>query len=134
MFDGYVVDAHALIWHLEGNPKLGSAARLVMSDPGANLFLPAIALAEACYIVETGRVMIKSGKVLLHAVDRDPRVQIVPLDRGIIETCLSVRTVSEMHDRQIVATAVHLATGGLTVAILTKDADISASGAVPVIW
>jgi hypothetical protein len=39
-----------------------------------------------------------------------------------------------MHDRQIVATAVHLATQGLLVAILTKDADISACGAAPVIW
>jgi PIN domain nuclease of toxin-antitoxin system len=134
MFNGYVVDAHALIWHLEGNPKLGTAASRVMSDPHARLFIPAIALAEACYIVATGRVKLKSATALLQAVDNDRRVIVVPLDRAIIETSLSVPNVSEMHDRQIVATAQWLITQGHQVAILTKDADISASGAAPVIW
>ncbi len=131
MFDGYVLDAHALVWHLEGNAKLGPTAGQVMSDPNARLFLPAIALAEACYIVAAGRVNFKDPFAVLKSIDSDPRVQIVPLE---IETSLSLANVSEMHDRQIVATAVQLARTGLKVAILTKDADISASGAAPVIW
>jgi PIN domain nuclease of toxin-antitoxin system len=29
----YVVDTHALIWFLEGNPRLGAAAKTVLMDP-----------------------------------------------------------------------------------------------------
>ena len=25
-----VVDTHALVWHLEGNPRLGSSAKVIM--------------------------------------------------------------------------------------------------------
>lgn len=134
MFDGYVVDTHALVWHLEGNTKLGPAAQKVMADPRARLFLPAIALAEACHIVAAGRVRIKDPFAVLASVDADPRVEVVALDRAIIEATLSLSRVSEMHDRQIVATALELNRRGLKVAILTIDADISASGAAPVMW
>jgi PIN domain nuclease of toxin-antitoxin system len=33
----HVVDAHPLIWMLEGNPRLGPAARAVMADPVSKL-------------------------------------------------------------------------------------------------
>jgi PIN domain nuclease of toxin-antitoxin system len=45
-----VVDTHALIWFLEGNPRLGAAAKTVLMDPDSELILPAIALAEAVWI------------------------------------------------------------------------------------
>jgi PIN domain nuclease of toxin-antitoxin system len=43
----YVLDSHALVWHLEGNPRLGPQAKKVIDDPASNLVLPIIALAEA---------------------------------------------------------------------------------------
>ena len=43
----YVVDTHALVWFLEGNPRLGSAARSVLSLPESELVLPIGVLAEA---------------------------------------------------------------------------------------
>jgi hypothetical protein len=39
-----------------------------------------------------------------------------------------------MHDRQIVVTALVLADAGERVALLTNDADITASGLLPVVW
>ncbi|HEY2584759.1 MAG TPA: hypothetical protein VGI81_03215 [Tepidisphaeraceae bacterium] len=47
---------------------------------------------------------------------------------------LSVGAITEIHDRQIVATALVLIDRGDSVAILTRDANITASGLVPVIW
>ena len=132
--NSWVLDAHALIWHVEGNPRLGSQARAALQDPGSRLFIPAIALAEACYVVDRGRVKISSSADRLRAIDADPRTVIVPLDRTVIMRGLPLTAVTELHDRQIVATALLLIDQGQTVALLTRDANITASGLVPVIW
>jgi PIN domain nuclease of toxin-antitoxin system len=50
----YVVDTHALIWFLEGNPHPSITAKTVLVDPVSELILPAIALAEAVWIVDRG--------------------------------------------------------------------------------
>lgn len=36
----FVVDAHALIWHVEGNPRLGSLARIALQDPSRGCSFP----------------------------------------------------------------------------------------------
>lgn len=51
----YVVDTHALIWFLEGNARLGINAQAVLSNLSSRLILPAIALAEAVWILERGK-------------------------------------------------------------------------------
>lgn len=78
----YVVDTHALVWHLQGDAKLGAAAKTVLNDPASILVLPIIALAEACWIIEAGRTSIPSVEELLKVVDADTRVTITPLDRA----------------------------------------------------
>ena len=133
--DKHVLDAHTLVWFLVGSPKLGANARAVLESPASDLYLPLIALAEACWMVEKGRApTIPTVSQLLTAVDTDRRVTLVSLDRSILELSLSLPSIAEMHDRQIVATALHLATSGATVALLTRDANITASGLVPIIW
>jgi PIN domain nuclease of toxin-antitoxin system len=134
MANEYVVDAHALVWFLEGNPRLGPNARRVMQDPASILYLPAIALAEACWVVEHGRTSIPTVADLMADVDADARVVLVPLDRPILDRSLTVSGVSEMHDRQIVATAQQLAGRSGPIPLITRDPDITASGLVPVIW
>jgi PIN domain nuclease of toxin-antitoxin system len=37
-----IVDAHALVWYLEGNPRLGMQAKAVLDDPTSELILPDI--------------------------------------------------------------------------------------------
>lgn len=130
----HVVDTHALVWHLEGNPRLGANAKAVMSDPGSELLLPIIALAEACWMVEHGKSTIPTVQDLLAAVDADARVQIVPLNRAILDKSLGLTVIDEMHDRQIVATALVMKDQGATVAVLTRDPVIRASGLAPVVW
>jgi PIN domain nuclease of toxin-antitoxin system len=51
----YVIDTHALIWFLEGNQRLGTQAQAILSNLDSQLVLPAIALAEAAWIVERGK-------------------------------------------------------------------------------
>jgi PIN domain nuclease of toxin-antitoxin system len=130
----YVVDTHALIWFLEGNSRLGEKAKNVLSEPSSQLVLPAIALAEAAWIVERGRTSIPSVVELLNAVNADPRLVIYSLDKAIIQQTLSLSAITEMHDRQIVATALILTSQGETVTLLTCDQNITASGLVSICW
>lgn len=104
----YVIDTHALIWFLEGNEKLGHQAKAILSNVFSQLVLPAIALAEAAWIVERGKTSIPSVNALLNAINNDPRIAIYPLDRTIINQTIGLLTIHEMHDRQIVATAIIL--------------------------
>lgn len=134
MANEYVLDAHALVWFLEGNPRLGSNARAAMQDPASVLYLPAIALAEACWVVERGRTSIPSVASLLADVDADPRVVLVPLDRAILDLSLTLTPLTEMHDRQIAATALYLARAGSALPLLTCDGNITASGLLPLVW
>jgi hypothetical protein len=59
---------------------------------------------------------------------------VVPLDRAILNLSLTLTSIREMHDRQIVATALLRARQGASAALLTCDIDITDSGLVPIVW
>jgi hypothetical protein len=61
-------------------------------------------------------------------------VVIYPLDQDIIEMTMSLSTINEMHDRQIAATALVLASKGEIVRLLTCDKNITASALVAIVW
>jgi len=130
----YVVDTHALVWFLEGNPRLGANAKAILESEDSELVVPVIALAEACWIIEHGRTSILAPADFLSAVDADPRVTVISLDRSVLDKTLAITAIEEMHDRQIVATALLLIDRMETAAVLTKDANIHNSGLIPTIW
>jgi hypothetical protein len=85
-------------------------------------------------LVERGRTSIASIGVLLGALDADPRIVVIPLDRVVIERSNQITSINEMHDRHIVATALLLADRGEQVSILTRDQNITDSGLIPTVW
>ena len=85
-------------------------------------------------MIEHGKTSIPGSDPFLDAVDADPRVRVLPLDRTVLNKSSSLTSVTEMHDRQIVATALLLINQGETVALLTRDANIRESRLIPVIW
>ncbi|MGH1397289.1 MAG: type II toxin-antitoxin system VapC family toxin [Trichormus sp.] len=130
----YVIDTHALVWFLEGNPRLGTNAKAILSHPDSQLVIPATTLAEAVWIVERGRTSIPHPQDVIAVVEADPRVVIYPLDKDIITMTMSLSAINEMHDRQIVATALVLASKGDVVQLLTCDQNITASALVAIVW
>jgi len=130
----YVLDTHPLVWYLEGNPRLGTQAKAIIDDPDCELILPLIALAEAAFIVERGRTSIPGVQELISSVQADPRIEIYPLNWEVFERSLTATIIPELHDRFIVATALHLQTLGHTVSLLTKDSTIAGAGLVSIIW
>lgn len=129
-----IIDTHTLLWFVQNDKRLGPNAERVLSDPASELVLPATAYGEACWIVEHGRTNIASVADLRSVIDADPRWVLHPLDREVIDASQTLTTINEMHDRQIVATALILARHGHVVALLTHDSNITASRVVPVIW
>lgn len=123
MANRYVLDTHALLWSTQRDSRMGARAATVLTDPSGDPVLPATTLAEACWVVEIGRTAIPTAADLLKAVDADARITVAPLDRAVVERTLTLSGIREMHDRQIVATALRL----------TKGGDIPASGLVPVL-
>ena len=130
----FILDTHALIWHLEGNPLLGTAARKIIDDPASNIVLPIIALAEATFVVEKGRTAIPRVSDLMGDVEADPRIEIYPLTEEILATSVTLTAIPEIHDRLIAATGVYLQNEGEAVEILTKDHEIVLSSVLKVCW
>lgn len=129
----YILDTHTLLWYVADDPRLGKNACAILDDPTSELLLPAIVLAEACFIVEQGKVALGLDG-LLEAINSDIRITFVPLDRVIIERTTLLSAIREMHDRQIVATALVLADQGDDVVMLTRDQNITTSGLGKVMW
>lgn len=136
MADKYILDTHALVWYLEGNPRLGRKAKATMSAADSELVLPLIALAEAAYLIERGRVGIPTISNLLADVQADRRIEIYPLTMEIFEQSLTSKGLSipELHDRFIVSTGLYLQGLGHTATILTKDETITGAEVLPVTW
>ena len=130
----YIVDTHALIWFLEGNPKLGDKAKNILANANSELILPAIVLAEAVWIIDKNKTSIPSVNDLLTAIDNDPRIIIYPLAQDIIATSITIPEITEMHDRLIVATGLFLENLGEQIALLSCDLNITQSKLLTIIW
>lgn len=137
MADVYVIDTHALLWYLDDNARLGQRARSALIDPESRFLVPAIALAEALFILEKGRTSISITETdLINALRSDERIGIAPLNQDVIEATLNCKAIDEIHDRQIVATALVAQDDNddISVPVLTRDANIRDSGLVNIIW
>ena len=132
----YIVDTHTLIWFVQQDKRLGTSARQALSEPDGELLLPAVCYGEACWIIEHSRTNIPSAAALKASLDVDSRFVICPLDRAVVERSqgLDLIVINEMHDRQIMATALVLMDAGETVVLLTRDANMTASSLVPILW
>jgi PIN domain nuclease of toxin-antitoxin system len=136
MANKYILDTHALIWYLEGNRNLGQQAKATMGATDSEMVLPLIALAEAAYLIEKGRIGIPTVSDLLADIRDDERIEVYQLTLEVFERSLTLEglRIPELHDRFIVSTGLHLQDLGHTVTILTKDKSITDTGVLPVIW
>ena len=127
----YVMDTHALVWFLEGSLRLGTAARNALSDTAAPVVVPTIVLAEITFLYARHRIAIDLPHVLAHIASA-ANCLVYPLDGAVVER---LPTTLNIHDAIIVATAlVFRDVLSERTAVVTKDADITASGLVDVLW
>jgi PIN domain nuclease of toxin-antitoxin system len=127
----YVVDTHALIWFLTGDPRLGIESKRVLSDPKSRLIIPTIVLAEAKHISDRKRVAI-SFDAIMRAIGSSARITVLPLDIFLLAY---LPAELDIHDSLIVASARNVREMfSDEVVILTKDEAISNSGLIKTTW
>jgi PIN domain nuclease of toxin-antitoxin system len=127
----FVVDTHALFWHLTRNPRLGKKAARVMNGAAVNgdtLIVPSIVLAELYFL------NIKLGLPLncprtYAALRTCAEYEFVDFAADDILSFDSHAVIPEIHDRIIVGVAV-----ARRAPVLTKDQPIVNSGLVPTVW
>lgn len=127
----YVVDTHALVWFLEGNPALGVAARHALGEPTAHLVVPTIVLAEITFLYAKHRIATDVPAVLAR-VAQATNCTVYPLDEAVVE---HLPTTLNIHDAIIVSTAIVFRDLlAEPTNVVTKDSSIASSGLIAVTW
>lgn len=121
-----MLDTHALIWALEGSPRLSKAARAVIVDPSNEVLVSAVSAWEIAIKKALGRLKVPDD--LVEAVDEAGFTR-RPLGFAEARRLESLpRHHSDPFDRMLVAHALEEAA-----AICTRDPQI-ASYRVPIVW
>ncbi len=114
----YVIDAHALLWYITNDDKLGKKAREVMEriDGGEDIgVIPSIVILESLYVAE--KYGFKDSFVKIYKnMKVSQNYFIHPLTTEIIDICMTLPHEIELHDRIIMATAKYF-----NAPIITKD-------------
>jgi PIN domain nuclease of toxin-antitoxin system len=129
-----LADTHAALWYLLEPSQLSAAAdhALTQADqPGAGIFISAITVVEAIYLVEKGKLPPAALQALVTTLtDPAEAMYLLPLEFDVTQAVHQVprNLVPELPDRIIAATA--LAHG---LSLVTRDTKLRAAP-VPTIW
>ena len=127
----YVTDAHAFLWFLSEDERLGKRALEIFRacDKGKEIIvIPSIVLLECMYVCEKKRIGIEFREII-QKIQGTLNYPIYPLDEEIVLECQDVSEIAEAHDRIIVAT-----TKLLNAKLITKDVSITNSNIVKTLW
>jgi PIN domain nuclease of toxin-antitoxin system len=129
-----VGDTHTIIWWLFDSSKLSVRALQFMRSATASsdkIAISSITLIEVVYLIEKGRIPLETLTAMAQII-RTPNgpFEEVPVSLHVARTLneVDVAKVSDMPDRIIAATAVHL-----NVPVISKDGKIQLSG-LATIW
>jgi len=98
---------------------------------GDLIHVPTICLVEIIYLIEKDKLPASAlDRIYSYLDEADSGVDLVPLDRGVVEALSRVPRdlIPDMPDRIIAATALHL---GLP--LVSRDGDIRAAG-IELVW
>ena len=126
----YVADAHTIVWYFIDDPRLSQTARQVFEQTitAGVIIIPTIVLAEIMYISQKGRISITFEETLSH-IEMSENFHIAALELDILKIAASISNDLEMHDKLIVATALHF-----DAHLITKDEQITQSKIVNTVW
>lgn len=129
-----VADTHALLWYLQADPRLSSAARSLLAATeaaGDQMAISTITLAEIVYLTERGRIHAATPTQVATVLDRQSTPWVsIPVDRAVVSAMARIprAEVPDLPDRLIAATALMLG-----VPVVSRDRKIRSS-LVPSIW
>ncbi len=129
-----VLDTHAAIWYVFARKRLSEDALSFIRgsvDKGRPVFVSAISIVEAIYLIERGRVPFEALQRLESGL-KDPvsGLLVTPVDEAVAQAVYRIPrdVVPDLPDRIIAATALHL---GLP--LVTRDRRLQDAG-IRTIW
>ena len=126
----YVTDTHSLVWYFTDDPRLSRKALEAFEETTREglIIVPSIVLAEIIYIAKKGKITVTFEQTLKKVEDYE-NFEIVALDVDVLIVVDKIEADLEMHDKIIVATALHS-----KATLITKDKPIKEAGIVSTIW
>jgi PIN domain nuclease of toxin-antitoxin system len=129
-----VADTHTLLWYLQADPRLSSAAKSLLSateDAGDQIAISTISLAEVVYLIDRGRVHAATLTQIAAVLDQPAATWIaISVGRAVVSAMARIprADVPDLPDRLIAATALMLG-----VPLASRDRKIRSSS-VPTVW
>jgi len=126
----YVSDTHSIVWYFTEDPRLSEAAIKAFDGTMTEgvIIVPSVVLAEIMFISRKGRITL-TFEESLRKIEECENIQIASLDVEILRIADKIQVDMEMHDRLIVATALHF---GAT--LITRDRLIRDAQVCPTLW
>jgi len=126
----YVLDTHILIWYFTGSKRLSKKFKDKIDnirELEGRLLIPTIVLSEALDVSEKAKVKLEFNK-MFQIIQNEPEFEIVGFSAEIFEETMRIKSIKEIHDRIIVATARFYSAG-----IITKDKIIQESDEIVIL-
>lgn len=126
-----MTDTHSLLWYFARPKQLGPDAVEAFAQVAAGtsrLIVPVIVLAELIMLVEHKPASANFDHIL-KTLKANPNVEIVDLAFGRVLDLRKLTSISDIHDRFIVAESI-----ARQAALVTNDRAITASGLVTTVW
>ena len=126
----YVADTHSLVWYFTEDPRLSKKALDAFEQTKQKdlIIIPTVVLAELMFISRKGKITITFSETLKE-IEECENFNVVPLDIEILKVAEKMKADIEMHDKLIVATALHF-----EAALITRDEIIKKLGIVSTVW
>ena len=123
-------DTHSLVWYFSDEGRLSEKALNAFEDTFEEgiVIVPSIVLAEIMFIAKKGRISLGFEETL-GKIEEQENFEVAALDSDVLKVADTIEADLEMHDKLIVATALHLDS-----ALITRDRRIRESGIVSTIW
>jgi PIN domain nuclease of toxin-antitoxin system len=130
-----VIDTHTAIWYFANSPEMSALATQTIDNAVANgdtVILSAISIVEIIYLIDKGKLVPQTLSWLMQYL-KLPNSSFITQDltEEIAQTLAQIprSIVSDMPDRIIAATALHL-----NLPLVTKDRKIQALQSIQTIW
>ena len=126
----YVTDTHSIICYFTEDSRLREIALNALEGTIREgvVIIPSVVLAEIMFISRKGRITL-TFEESLRKIEEYENIHIAPLDVEILKIADKIAVNMEMHDRLIVATALHF-----EATLITKDPFIRETGACLTLW
>jgi PIN domain nuclease of toxin-antitoxin system len=129
-----VADSHAIVWYVQGSPRLSERAAAALSEAEASdgIVVSVATLVDLWYVTQTTQGVTANDLATLRStMVASPKVDLHPIDVAVADAAVSIPrdALGDPWDRFILATA-----QALQLPLVTRDRRIQKTKAIETVW